>query len=82
VKLLPTAAAAFLSRSSWASKIRRKSIQVSSGTYCKALAQLDRRMMSQIDLTKDDKDFVEPIDFGCLACFALFVFFWGDMLIS
>src|SRR5436309_1073277 len=30
--------------------MRRNRIQVNSGTYCKAPAQFERRMMSQIDL--------------------------------
>ncbi len=51
--------------SSWASRMRRNRIQVSSGTYCRALAQLERRMMSQIDLTKADSDWVEAMALGC-----------------
>jgi len=47
----PTASASSASRSSRSSRMRRKRIQVSSGTYCKAPAQFDRRMMSQMDLT-------------------------------
>lgn len=31
--------------------MHRNKIQVSSGTYCDAPAQFERRMMSQIDLT-------------------------------
>src|SRR5690242_13167950 len=45
----PTASAASASPSSRSSRIRKKSIQVSSGIYCKALAQLDRRRMPQMD---------------------------------
>jgi len=43
----------------------RKRIQVSSGTYCRALAQLERRITitSQMLLTKADSDWVEAIDF-------------------
>jgi hypothetical protein len=47
--------------------MRRNRIQVSSGTYCKALAQLERRMMSQIDLTKAESDWVEAMALGCAA---------------
>src|SRR5450830_1287083 len=53
--------------------MRRNKIQVSSGTYCKALAQLERRMMSQMDLTKLDSDWVEAMALGAL------VFFEGIM---
>jgi len=51
--------------------MRRKRIHVSSGTYCRALAQFDRRMMSQIDLTKDDNERVPAMVFGafCFSCF-------------
>jgi hypothetical protein len=31
--------------------MRKNKIHVNSGTYCSAPAQLERRMMSQIDLT-------------------------------
>jgi hypothetical protein len=44
----------------------QKRIYVSSGTYCSALAQFERRMMSQIDLTKDESVCVEPIARGTL----------------
>ena len=46
--------------------MRKNKIQVSSGTYCKALAQLERRMMSQIDLTKLESDWVDAIALGAL----------------
>src|SRR5574341_931521 len=36
--------------------MRRKRIQVSSGTYWRAPAQFERRMMSQIDLTAASTD--------------------------
>jgi len=42
----------------------------------RALAQLERRMMSQIDLTKADSDWVEEMDLGCffleVFCFMMF----------
>ena len=44
----PTASFSCSSRSSVSSRIRRKRIQVNSGTYCSALATLPRRMMSQM----------------------------------
>jgi len=44
--------------------MRRKRIHVSSGTYCRALAQFDLRMMSQIDLTNDDSERVPAMVFG------------------
>src|SRR5665647_731924 len=47
--------------------MRRNKIQVSSGTYCKALAQLERRITSQMPLTKAESDCVEAIAFGALA---------------
>ena len=65
VKVAPTASASPLAFSSWASRMRRNRIQVSSGTYCRALAQLERRMMSQIDLTKADSDWAEAMALGC-----------------
>jgi len=51
--------------------MRRKRIHVSSGTYCRALAQFERRMMSQIDLTNDDSERVPAMVFGgfCFGCF-------------
>ena len=52
----PWISAAIRSRSSCASRMRRKRIQVSSGTYCNALAQLERRMTSQTPLTKADSE--------------------------
>ena len=42
--------------------MRRNRIQVSSGTYCNAPAQLLRRMMSQMDFTA-------PFSDCCEACF-------------
>jgi|GEM_PF-6597114 len=50
--------------------MRRKRIHVSSGTYCSALAQFERRMMSQMDLTNEESDRVPAIVFG------LFSFRW------
>src|SRR5262245_14351916 len=51
--------------------MRKNRIQVSSGTYCRALAQLERRMMSQMDLTKAERDWVEAMVLGffCLSVF-------------
>ena len=51
VKERPTASLSNCSRSSCTSRMRRKRIHVSSGTYCIAPAQLPRRMMSQMDQT-------------------------------
>jgi hypothetical protein len=59
--------------------MRRKRIHVSSGTYCKALAQLERRMMSHIALTKEERDWVVPIVLGC---FLFLVFFMFAMITS
>jgi hypothetical protein len=63
VKGMPTASAASVSRVSRSSRIRRNKIHVSSGTYCKAPAQFDRRMMSQMDLTVALTDCCEPRTF-------------------
>ena len=49
------------SRDSCASRMRRNRIQVSSGTYCSALAQFERRIMSQMLLTKLPSDCAEEI---------------------
>ena len=51
--------------------MRRNRIHVSSGTYCSALAQFERRMMSQMDLTKADSERVPAMAFGvfCFGCF-------------
>ena len=38
-------------------------------TSCNALAQLERRMTSQMALTKEDSDCVEAMDLGCLLAF-------------
>ena len=67
----PTASAASRSRFSCASRMRRKRIHVSSGTYCRALAQFERRRMSQMDLTKADSERVPAMDFGAFffCCF-------------
>jgi hypothetical protein len=46
--------------------MRRKRIHVSSGTYCRALAQLERRMMLQMDLTNADSERVPAIPLGAL----------------
>ena len=46
----PTASARSASLASCSSRMQRKRIQVSSGTYCSAPAQFERRMMSQMDL--------------------------------
>ena len=51
VNSAPTASAISASLASRSSRMRRKRIQVSSGTYCMAPAQLERRMMSQMDFT-------------------------------
>lgn len=47
--------------------MRKNKIQVSSGTYCSALAQLERRMMSQMPLTKALSDWVLAMLRGALA---------------
>ena len=65
--------------------MRRNRIQVSSGTYCNALAQLDLRMMSQIDLTKLESDCVEAIDrgaFGALALLRALELFFGRAIFT
>ena len=51
VKSCPTALACSASIASRSSRMRRNRIQVSSGTYWSAPAQLERRMMSQMDFT-------------------------------
>jgi len=70
VKSRPWIAAATASRDSCASRMRRNRIQFSSGTYCRALAQLERRITSHTPFTKADREPREAIDLGV-------VFFWG-----
>src|ERR1035437_10590813 len=55
-KGMPRGWASSASCASRSSRIRRKRIQVSSGTYFMAPAQLDRRMMSQMDLMAELTD--------------------------
>ena len=68
----PSASACSASRASCASRMRRNRIQVSYGTYCKALWQLERRITSQMPFTNADSDWVLAIalaDFAALAAF-------------
>jgi hypothetical protein len=46
--------------------MRKNKIHVSSGTYCKALAQLERRITSQMVFTKDESDCVDAMALGAL----------------
>ena len=49
--------------------MRKNRIQVSSGTYCSALAQFERRITSQILLTKVESDWVGTMTLGPLSVF-------------
>jgi hypothetical protein len=53
--------------------MRKNITQVNSGTYCKALAQLERRITSQMALTNEDNDCVETMALGDLLFFAVFI---------
>lgn len=48
--------------------MRRKSIQVSSGTYCSALVQLDRRITSHMDLTNAESERAPMMALGGFRC--------------
>src|SRR5438067_478993 len=78
----PTASLPARSRSSCASRMRRNKIHVSSGTYCKALAQFERRIMSQMDLTKEERDCVEAIARGARGAFAVPLVLGLDIVIN
>src|ERR1035441_9177153 len=83
-KGIPRASASTASCASRCERIRRKRSQVSSGTYFMAPAQLDRRMMSQMDLMAELTDcwvaWRLPLPLAAVATFEMVVVVFRDIL--
>ena len=78
----PSASASSASRNSRSSRMRRNKIQVSSGTYCNAPAQFERRMISQIDFTAALSDCGEPCFLRGRSMSFLFTAAWQINLVA